>query len=203
MGPRKLAGRRAEASPGFDFTLHMRRLCVDLAARLPELSHVDMARVAIRFCQTRRATRYGVHASLTPLGFEGGRLESRRRGRTWTVERLYDDAGREMLYLLSFYLPRFLDRPFHEKLTTVVHELWHIGPAFDGDLRRHPGRCYAHSHSQKQYDALVAGLAEKWLSLSPPAQAHDFLHCDFNGLQARHGAIFGQRIRTPKLLRAG
>ena len=86
---------------------------------------------------------------LTPLRFEGGRLTSVRRTGRWTIERLYDEAGREMLYLLSFYLPRFLEHPLREKLATVVHELWHIGPGFDGDLRRHPGRCYAHSHSQR------------------------------------------------------
>ncbi len=203
MGATKRITRGKAFSPGgFDFTLHVRRLCVDMAGRLPELSHIDMARVAIRFCQARRASRFGVHASLTPMRFEGGQLQSRRRGRTWTVERLFDDSGREMLYLLSFYLPRFLDRPFEEKVSTVIHELWHIGPAFDGDLRRHPGRCYAHSHSQKQYDALMDSLARKWLALSPPSAVYDFLHCNFHQLERRHGSIHGQRIRTPKLLRA-
>ena len=119
---------------GFNFTDHMRALCADLCGRLDELAHVDLSRVAIRFCQTRNHSRYGVYASLTPLRFAGGMRTTRRRGRTWTIERLYNDAGREMLYLLSFYLPRFLDRSFDYKLSTVVHELLHIGPAFDGDL---------------------------------------------------------------------
>lgn len=181
----------------------MRMLCVDLATRLAELAHVDMRRVAIRFCQTRQRTRHGMYASLTPMRFEGGQLTGRRRGRTWTVERLYDDAGREMLYLLSFYLPRFLERPWQEKLETVVHELWHIGPAFDGDLRRHPGRCYAHGHSQKAYDARVAELTAKWLALDPPSASYGFLRLDFRELVARHGRIVGQKIRTPKLIPAG
>ena len=62
--------RRASAVRGFNFTLHMRRLCVELADRLEELAHVDMDRVAIRFCQARKAVRYGMQASLTPLRFE-------------------------------------------------------------------------------------------------------------------------------------
>lgn len=187
---------------GFNFTLHMRRLCVDLVARLPELSHVNLDRVAIRFCQARKAVGHGLHASLTPLRFEGGRLFSRRRGGTWTIERLYDTSGRELLYLLSFYLPRFLERPFEEKLATVVHELWHVGPNFDGDLRRHPGRCYAHSYSQKQYDALVRQLAKKWLAQGLPPESCAFLHMNFRQLERQHGRIFGQRISTPKLIRA-
>ena len=87
-------------------------------------------------------------ASLTPLRFAGGQRHTLRRGRQWTLQRVCED-GREMLYILNFYLPRFLDLPLDEKLTTVVHELWHIGPRFDGDLRRFGGRCYAHSGSQK------------------------------------------------------
>jgi predicted metallopeptidase len=206
MATRSIAGNTSrsgkQAAGGFNFTQHMRSLCVDLTARLPELSHVDMSRVAIRFCQARVYSRHGIYASLTPMRFAGGQLVSQRRGRAWTVERLFDDAGREMLYLLSFYLPRFLERPLAEKLETVVHELWHVGPAFDGDLRRHPGRCYAHTHSQKQYDALMAELARKWLDLEPPAEIYDFLRYDFRELEARHGRVFGQKIRTPRLLRA-
>ncbi len=188
---------------GFNFTQHMRALCDDLATRLPELAHIDMSRVAIRFCQARIRSRHGIYASLTPLRFAGGELLSRRRGRMWTVERLFDDAGREMLYLLSFYLPRFTERPLEEKLSTVVHELWHIGPAFDGDLRRHPGRCYAHTHSQRDYDARMAELTRKWLALAPPAEVYEFLRWDFRSLEARYGRVYGQKIRTPRLLRAG
>jgi hypothetical protein len=180
----------------------MRSLCVDLTRRLPELSHIDMCRVAIRFCQARIHSRHGIYASLTPMRFAGGALTSLRRGRTWTVQRLFDDAGREMLYLLSFYLPRFQQRPLEEKLSTVIHELWHISPAFDGDIRRHPGRCYAHTHSQKQYDAQMDALAQKWLSLAPPPECYDFLRYDFRGLEARHGRVYGQKIRTPRLVRA-
>jgi predicted metallopeptidase len=195
-------GRRPQHGRGFNFTLHMRRLCVDLTRRLPELHHIDVERVAISFCQARKSVRHGIQASLTPLRFERGELVSQRRGRIWTIERVFDSTGREMLYLLSFYLPRFQQRSFDEKLATVVHELWHISPQFDGDLRRHPGRCYAHSHSQKQYDATMRQLARKWLSLDPPEEAYDFLRHDFAQLERRHGAVFGQKLPTPKLIRA-
>lgn len=185
---------------GFDFTLHMRRLCEDICTRMSEFAHVDMSRVAIRFCQTRKAVPYGVHASLTPLRFEDGRLTCRRRGREWTLERLFDARGREMLYLLSFYLPRFLQRGWEEKVTTVIHELWHIGPNFDGDLRRHAGRCYAHSHSQREYDRQMGELAGIWLAANPPHEVSEFLRFDFQQLARARGPIFGQKIATPKLI---
>ncbi|MGD9644953.1 MAG: hypothetical protein AB7U73_04520 [Pirellulales bacterium] len=185
---------------GFDFTAAMRLLCEDLASRLPELQHIEVDRVAIAFSRTRKPVRHGLQATLTPLRFLGGSLYTRRGRRRYTVQRLFDRNGREMLYILRFYLPRFLDQPFAEKLNTVVHELWHIGPAFDGDLRRFPGRCFAHSSSEQQYDAFCRALADKWLRESPPVAVYDFLHAPFAELASRHGAIRGYRIPAPKLL---
>ena len=185
---------------GFDFTAHMRRLCEDMAGRLDQLRHVDMSQVAVGFAQTRRTGKQGMFASLTPMRFAGGRMHTVRRKRRWGMQRLYGPDGREMLYILTFYLPRFLDLPLGEKLTTVLHELWHIGPKFDGDLRRLGARCYAHGSSQKQYDAHVAALSDRWLSLSPPETLYGFLRLTFSELVARHGRVFGRRLSAPKLV---
>jgi predicted metallopeptidase len=185
---------------GFDFTLHMHRLCDDITSRLEPLRHIEMAEVAISFSQTRKATRHGMYASLTPMRFAGGKTHTVRGGRRWGVQRLYGRDGREILYILSFYLPRFLDLAFREKVSTVIHELWHIGPRFDGDLRRLGGRCFAHGVSQKHYDARVERLVDRWLSLTPPESACAFLQFSYRELSARHGRIFGRKIPAPKLI---
>ena len=91
---------------GFDFTRNMRRVVNDMAVRLPELSHLEPARIAIAFCQTRKRVSHGLQASLTPMRFEGGAKTGVRNGRRYAVQQLLDDSGREMLYILSFYLPR-------------------------------------------------------------------------------------------------
>jgi predicted metallopeptidase len=192
--------RRRDPPPGFDFTSHMRRLCDDMIARLDQLRHIDMSRVAVSFSQTRRAGSRGMYAAVTPLRFAEGQMHTVRRGRRWGMQRLYDPDGREMLYILNFYLPRFLDLPFREKLTTVTHELWHIGPKCDGDVRRLGGRCFAHGHSQKQYDAHAEALLDRWLSLGPPEPLYDFLRLKFHDLLARHGRVIGRRVPTPKLV---
>lgn len=178
----------------------MRLLCEDLVAKLPELHHVDLPRVAICFAQARKAVDHGLQATLTPMRFENGSRTTRRRGRRYTVQRLYDPTGHELLYILTFYLPRFLDQPFEEKLSTVIHELWHISPRFDGDLRRHAGRCYAHGPSQRAYDAHADRLAQKWLSHGPAPDLYQFLQSSFRELTQRHGAVFGQKVASPKLI---
>ena len=77
-------------SQKFDFTFHMRRVCADMCLRLPELRHIDAHRVAVAMRRTRKRVSYGLQASLTPLRFEGGRLETELSGRKWTIQRFYN-----------------------------------------------------------------------------------------------------------------
>ncbi len=188
----------ASASP-FDFTAAMRRLCDDITQRVAEFEHVRMDQVAVTFAQARRRVSYGLQAKLTPLRFEGGELVTRRRGRMWTIQRWY--AGElEMLYILTFYLPRFLEQSFHEKLITVMHELYHISPGFDGDIRRLPGHYHVHSHSQAEYDRQMDDLVNRYLAANPPETLYRFLQVSFRELTARHGSVVGIRVPIPKLL---
>ncbi len=177
----------------------MRRLCQHLVSGLPELEHVRLDRVAICYAQTRTRALHGVQATLTPLRFAAGAQTTERRGRRWGIQQVYDACGQEMLYLLRFYLPRFLDQTFTEKLITVVHELWHISPDCNGDLRRHPGRCFAHSHSKAAYDAQMRELVDRWLATGPPGECYAFLEGDCRELVRRHGGLFGLKVPAPKL----
>lgn len=183
----------------FDFSAAMRRLCEDIAGRMPQFAHVRMDHVCVTFAQARRRVSYGLQAKLTPMRFENGALTTVRNGQRWTVQRLFED-GREMLYILTFYLPRFLDHPFREKLVTVFHELYHIGPAFDGDIRRLDGHYHVHSHSQKEYDRHMGELADEYLDKSPPAEVCGFLKSRFSALQSRFGRVVGLQVRVPKLI---
>ncbi len=179
----------------------MRRLCGDVCTRLEEFRHIDMSRVAVTFAQARRRVSYGLQAKLTPMRFEEGKLTALREdGRHWTVQRLYDGYDREMLYILTFYLPRFLDQTFSEKMTTVFHELYHISPEFNGDIRRLDGRYHVHSHSQKDYDQEMARLARQYLALKPSVELFGFLRKTFRGLKRHHGEVVGLSIPIPKLL---
>jgi hypothetical protein len=178
------------AGAGFDFTDRMGALCADIAARCEGLRHVHMPRVLVTFTPSRNRSRYGLQARVTPLRFRGGALTRRHGPTEYRVQRLFVDGG-EMYYVLTFCLPRFLDQPFREKLVTVFHELYHIGPAFDGDLRRHPGRCTIHSASKRAYDARMAELARGYLAGHPQPQVFDFLRSSYRGLCHAHGGVTG------------
>ncbi len=186
---------------GFDFTAAMRSVCVDMTSRLQALSHIDMSRVAVGYRQTRRAVPHGLQASLTPLRVEGGATTGTVRGRRYACSQVVNRQGNESLYVLNFYCPRFFDHALEEKLTTVTHELWHISPEMDGDIRRHEGRCFAHGHSQEEYNTHAAALAREWLASNPPAGLIDFLDQSFAELVASHGRVVGDRYPVAKLIK--
>ena len=190
------------ATRALDFTARMHALCADVAARCAELRHVHMPRVLVTFTPSRNRSRYGLQARVTPLRFRDGALTRRHGPTEYQVQRFYVD-GREMLYVLTFCLPRFFDQPFREKLVTVFHELYHVSPAFDGDLRRHPGRYAVHSHSKDRYDARMAELVETYTAGHPEPALFDFLRAGYRELWATHGGITGVVVPRPKLLPVG
>jgi hypothetical protein len=201
-------GRRHRVPPAsaaarpFDFTAAMHRLCDDVSDRCEALRHVHMPRVLVTFTPCRNRSRYGLQARVTPLRFRDGVLTRRHGPSEYQVQRFFVD-GREMLYVLTFCLPRFLDQSFEEKLITVFHELYHVSPAFDGDLRRHPGRYAVHSHSKDRYDRHMAELVKDYVEEHPEPETFAFLRAGYRELWDRHGGLIGTLVPRPKLLPVG
>jgi hypothetical protein len=183
----------------FDFCGHVRRLCADIVARMGGLRHVDVSRLLFGVTQARSGRVHGLQARVTPLRFTNGTLLRRRRGVTYQVQR-YFVGDCEMLYLITFCLPRFLNQSFDDKFVTLFHELYHISPAFDGDLRRHRGRYSVHSHSKREYDTHMGQLAREYLANGADASLHAFLRLNFQQLQQRHGSVVGVMVPRPKLI---
>jgi hypothetical protein len=151
------------------------------------------------FTPARNRSVYGLQARVTPLRFRNGEPTRRYRGTIYQVQRYYV-GGREMLYLVTFCLPRFLDQTFAEKLVTVFHELYHISPNFDGDLRRHAGRYEVHSHSKREYDARMADLVKRYLADHPEPGLFNFLRYRTAQLLRAYPGIIGITVPRPKMI---
>ncbi|MBR5626514.1 MAG: hypothetical protein IKW74_02705 [Thermoguttaceae bacterium] len=185
----------------FNYTAATRIICEDICSTLPAFSHVDMDKVGISFCQTRRQEKYGVFASLSPLKMEGGKSIKFWCGSYWKMPDVRDSSGRLILYILSLYVPRFINLTLTEKIDTIIHELYHIGEKFDGDFRRFPGRCSSHGSSRKKYDQIVHALAREWLAHDPAPEKWNFLTLNFQGLTQKYGSVGGTKFRTPHMSR--
>lgn len=199
MSPRS-SKRPGQSARSFDYTGAIEKVCRDVCFRVPALNHIDMDRVAVSFSQTKHSAPFGIFASATPLRFEGGDLTVFKRGKRWTLQRCFRDNGVEYLYILYFYVPRFIELKLSQKLETIIHELYHIGPSFNGDLRRFKGRCFAHGSSQKKYDETVREFVDHWLKQNPPPEIWDFLRYGYRDLVDAYGALHGTKIPMPKII---
>ena len=187
------------AAQPFDFCGRVRPLLEDIVCRVPVLAHIQVPRILLAVTQARSPRGHGLQARVTPLRFARGELTRMRRGVLYQVQR-YCVGADEFLYLLTFCLPRFLDQDFDGKLVTLLHELYHMSPAFDGDLRRHAGRYQLHTHSQHGYNQHMADLARAYLASNPDPALHAFLRLNFAQLEHRHRAILGVVVPRPRII---
>lgn len=184
-----------------NLTLSLEKLVADIVGNVEEFSHIDPLRVMLCVSSTRGGGVHGVYAKIHPLRFAGGvrsmEVKRGRRAALLTMPMIIDRRN-EMLYVIYFLVPRFFNLPKREKLVTVFHELYHISPRFDGDIRRFPGRNFAHGSSRKRYNALMEELVATYLSLPGCSGVTDFLDGDLESLRSRYRAVVGRRFPVPK-----
>ena len=182
----------------FSYTDALRDVILDLRETLEELRYVDTDRILLSITRARQQSQHGVYASCLPLRFKDGERETvvgRRRYRMPVIQH----EEREILYILYFMLPRFhVEQDYREKLATIIHELYHISPLMNGDIRRFPGKNYAHGHSREVYHAAMRKLADRYLAESPRSHGWEFLHTPFAELLARPGGVTGRSVPRPR-----
>ncbi|MDD2337189.1 MAG: putative metallopeptidase [Geobacteraceae bacterium] len=185
-----------------NLTSALEELVADIVFQVSDFSHVDPTRVLICVSSTRGGGVHGTFAKIHPLRFPGGsrtrEVKRERRVFTCTMPTV-THRDHEILYIIYFLVPRFLNLTLREKLTTVFHELYHISPDFDGDIRRFPGRNFAHGSSRKRYNKCMESLVEGYLQEKKCLDAFDFLAGDMDALRARYQTIVGRKYPTPKI----
>ncbi len=184
-----------------DLTELLDRLCLDVCRRVPELTHIDPQRVLFALSRSRAEGAHGTYARIVPLRFaDGSREASRHRGRLQEIWRLplLRHQERDILYLIQIMVPRFFRLSHHQKLATVLHELYHISERCDGDLRRFPGRKYAHGPSRKTFQRRVEELLDAYLATAPDPillGRLDFTETDWAAGRVR---VIGLQVPLPR-----
>lgn len=165
-----------------------------LSRRVPRLGHINPGQILHGVSQARARTRHGIYAQCHGLRFKNGkRQHPTRDGFVWEWPEIRV-RGQEILYYITYFLPRFLDQPPAERLHTLIHELYHIHPKFNGDLRRFPGRNEYHGSRHADFD----GVVESMLDEAMPHIDFDrfpFLTHSFDELMEKRGAIIGNKLK--------
>jgi predicted metallopeptidase len=185
-----------------NLTRALEELVADIVCQVSDFSHVDPKKVLICVSSTRSGGVYGTFAKIHPLRFPGGSRtrEVKRARRVFTCTMpMVTHRDTEILYIIYFLVPRFLNLTLREKLITVFHELYHISPDFDGDIRRFPGRNFAHGSSRKRYNALMEGLVDRYLQEKECLDCLDFLEVDMAALRVKYQTIVARKYPAPKV----
>ncbi len=185
--------------PSLNLTDQLESILHDLCARLPEFAHVDSRRLLVCVARTRRAGAGGVFAKIVPMRFPGGSPFKTVGGHDYALPQIPTPHG-DVLYLIYVYLPRFFEQPFERRLLTLVHELFHIAPAFDGTIRRLGSR--AHGASRDRFNASLQPLVTRYLAADPPAELLTLLRDDLPTL-ANGTTLVGRALSVPKAVRLG
>ncbi len=174
-----------------------------LSRRVERLQHIKPGQILHGVSQARSRSRYGVYAQCHALRFKHGKREHLTRDGyawVWPETRV---RGHEMLYYITYFLPRFLDQQPRERLHTLLHELYHIHPQFNGDLRRFPGRNEFHGNRHEDFDGVVDRMVEESLP-HIDLERFPFLTLAFDELVMRHGSVVGNKLKRfqPRKIRA-
>ena len=179
---------------GFDFTGNMTTLVDDIVKTHPFFKHIRINEILVAISPSN-GNRNGVVAKLRPMLFEGGSRTKLVRGVEFEAPEVIINSEK-ILYIVYFHLPRFLNHGNHKtKLSTVLHELHHISPLFNGDIRRYTGKNYAHGNSRKDFDDLISIYTDEYIQSTSNPELSSFLKYKYSELKRKYGAICGDMIR--------
>jgi len=145
---------RTRRAPRPNATLLCRRIASDMARKVPELSHIQPARILFVAGEARRGSR----ATIKPLAKAKVSLK-----------------GKRALYCITLRPKFFRASTPEQRVETLLHELLHISAAFDGRL--HLGRRHSALPGAK-FRSLLRPLVRRYLAR---ADAHLLSGLGHNG----------------------
>ncbi len=169
----------------------------DIQKRVETFSFLDMDRLTVCIASNRKNSRGGIYGKLVPLHFENGAKQVTYRGKIYSMPTVIRDSIRQK-YLIYFYMPKFFDLDAREKLRVIFHELYHISPDFNGDIRRMTKGKAAHGHSRKHFDSHFENELEIFFNYIKDTPYIRFLQLTGKDLFMIFNNVKGRRMKLPK-----
>ncbi|HSV96782.1 MAG TPA: putative metallopeptidase [Spirochaetota bacterium] len=169
----------------------------EIASRCEAFSHVDARRVLVCMATNRSNASGGTFGKLVPLRFKDGAETLRYRGKLYAMPRLRN-GGVDQRYLIYFYHPRFFNLSPIEKLKVIFHELYHISPYFNGDIRRLASHKASHGNSRERFDDYFENDLRKFHAYIVKTPYMKFLGMNARALRLSFEKIKGRRMKMPR-----
>ena len=159
--------------------------------------HLEIKRILICIASNRGKARGGTYGKLVPLKFKDGSDILHYKSRIYAMPKIINN-GIPLLYLVYFYSPKFIDITPFEKLRVIFHELYHISPEFNGDIRRVSKVKVFHGYSTKSFNAQFENDLHMFYKYISNTIFMKFLQMDSKLLQKNFQKIFSRRMKLPK-----
>lgn len=147
-----------------DFNQAVRMLIAHVAATMKEFRHIDPNAILVIAGEARRASR----GTVKPLCFPKGR----RKDSLGRRKPLVTFHGHRVLYAITLRPLFFRKSTPRQRIGTVLHELFHIAPAFDGSLD-HRRR---HAQAGKGFEQAFRPLERRYWKRIPPEVLEGFTY---------------------------
>ncbi|MFH0974762.1 MAG: putative metallopeptidase [Spirochaetota bacterium] len=168
----------------------------EITIRSESFSHIDAKKITVCLGSNRNNCRGAIYGKLVPLKFKDGSDKLQFRGRYYKIPEIMNE-GIAQLYAVYFYLPKFFNLSAEEKLRVIFHELYHISPEFNGDIRRMGSVKKAHGSSRKKFDLKFEKEVKLFFKFISNTAYLDLLTMDSKSLQKNY-LVYARRMKIPK-----
>ena len=183
--------------PGLNLSDTLTLIIHEIIKQTEEFRLFDINKILVCCSSNRAGGRGGIYGKLVPLRFENGSGIIKHRGIYYTIPKVFLN-NTEILYIIYFYMPKFFDLSAEGKIDVIFHELYHINPGFNGDIRRMGNFKKAHGHSKKNFDEQYKEFSDEFYKYIRNTPFHDFLEMNSNDLKKTFSKVTWRRIKTPR-----
>ncbi|HPS86815.1 MAG TPA: putative metallopeptidase [Spirochaetota bacterium] len=169
----------------------------DMVELTEEFKCFDLNKILICCASNRKDFRGATYGKLLPLRFKDGSEIIKHNGRFYTIPKVKVN-NMEILYIIYFYIPKFFNLSAKDKVNVMFHELFHINPEFNGDIRRMGKFKAAHGHSRKSFEEKYIEYADTFFEKIEDAPYYNFLKMNSEDIQKEFKKIKYRRMKSIK-----
>jgi len=169
----------------------------DIIKTTDEFKSFDLNRILICCASNRKDFKGAIFGKLLPLRFKDGSEIIKHNGKFYTIPKIKVN-NTEILYIIYLYIPKFFDLSPKGKVNVIFHELYHINPGFNGDIRRMGKFKAAHGHSRKSFEEKYIEYADAYFKTIQNTPYFSFLQMNSDDIRNRYKTIKYRRIKNVK-----
>lgn len=168
----------------------------DIIKAVPEFSHIDNSRILFSLKNSPKNSDNDYYAEVKCLSNNSYDFVSDGR----ITKHYYSDCllknGIPAFYLIEYTVPSFIDLTLREKICTIMHELYHISPLFNGELRLFNGKNCLHGPCPEKFDEYMYYLSD--IFLAKYKNLDELFKLNYLEITNKHGDLFVKSTRQAR-----